>query len=465
MYVMFLNHASVLIESGGRYLLLDPWFERPAFGSWLPTLPMPIHPAYLTALGNRLSILVSHAHDDHCDDDVLRLFDPQTRVLTAKFASSSSRDRLDRIGFTDVACLPNGEVMREGPFAVTAFFGADEGVNDAVYLIECDDGVFVHCNDNWPVFAPDLAAAVGAATARCGAGSCLLASQINVASAYPFSYRQFGREEKRHRARAVIRKMLEQGLKNAAQAGIGNFLGYAGFSTVFREGVPEVGGFVPTGAWLSRTFAEDRDLRTLMAQVGVLDMGPGDTFESGSGTLVKSIFGKSVCRDVVAAKARQHYEQRGISARCTGPAGRVPAAVLREPLVHFADTLRAYATSGPDAVSLCTKTFEIVIEDINLSIWIAFGDGVRFNVTSIHPPPNKRLYVGSVLMAAVIEGTVPFEHLYTGSLGEWERYPPDVYNRDIVSALLGFSYHWLNALTKDDALCAAATFQRPLIAA
>jgi hypothetical protein len=58
--VLFLNHASILLKKGDRYLLTDPWHQRPSFGSWLPTFTQYIHPTYTAALGKKLSILISH---------------------------------------------------------------------------------------------------------------------------------------------------------------------------------------------------------------------------------------------------------------------------------------------------------------------------------------------------------------------------------------------------------------------
>src|SRR5256885_2160905 len=50
--LMFVNHASLLIKQGDRYLLTDPWHLRVGFGSWLPTFQQYVHPTYLAALGN-----------------------------------------------------------------------------------------------------------------------------------------------------------------------------------------------------------------------------------------------------------------------------------------------------------------------------------------------------------------------------------------------------------------------------
>jgi L-ascorbate metabolism protein UlaG (beta-lactamase superfamily) len=72
--VLFVNHASILIKPGARYMLTDPWHQKPAFGSWLPTLPQYIHPAYMASLGRKFAILISHGLDDHCDDELLTIF-------------------------------------------------------------------------------------------------------------------------------------------------------------------------------------------------------------------------------------------------------------------------------------------------------------------------------------------------------------------------------------------------------
>ena len=50
MIVKAVNHASVLIQEDDNFILTDPWYEQPAFGSWLPVPPTSIHPVYLLAL-------------------------------------------------------------------------------------------------------------------------------------------------------------------------------------------------------------------------------------------------------------------------------------------------------------------------------------------------------------------------------------------------------------------------------
>lgn len=48
--VTFLNHASVLIQDNKSFILTDPWYNKAAFGSWLPTPPNIYNPVYLLSL-------------------------------------------------------------------------------------------------------------------------------------------------------------------------------------------------------------------------------------------------------------------------------------------------------------------------------------------------------------------------------------------------------------------------------
>ena len=97
--ILFQNHSSLLLQYNDRYLLTDPWYNKPAFGSWLPSFTPYIHPTYLASLGERLTILVSHGHDDHIDDRLLDIFDKKTKIVTADFKAPSVVNRLKKLGF------------------------------------------------------------------------------------------------------------------------------------------------------------------------------------------------------------------------------------------------------------------------------------------------------------------------------------------------------------------------------
>ena len=115
--IKYVNHASVLIQDGDNFILTDPWYEKAAFGSWLPTPPASIHPAYLLALAKdnpRFSIAISHGHDDHIDDDFLSLFPKQTRILIPEYSSKGFMFRVKNKGFENVIEVPMSGYQYDG---------------------------------------------------------------------------------------------------------------------------------------------------------------------------------------------------------------------------------------------------------------------------------------------------------------------------------------------------------------
>ena len=144
--VLYLNHSSVLIRYNNYYLLCDPWLIKPAFRSWLPNPPMHVNPAYLIALEEKLSILISHGHDDHCDDELLSVFDKNTKIITSDFKSPGVKSRLSKIGFKNIY-----EVGKDGKnfdvFHIKSFKNEKNSLDDALYTICTPDSAIIHAND------------------------------------------------------------------------------------------------------------------------------------------------------------------------------------------------------------------------------------------------------------------------------------------------------------------------------
>ncbi|MDH6525586.1 hypothetical protein M2130_002137 [Polynucleobacter sphagniphilus] len=55
--------------------------------------------------------------------------------------------------------------------------------------------------------------------------------------------------------------------------------------------------------------------------------------------------------------------------------------------------------------------------------------------------------VKSAVLTQVLDGDILFENLYTGYEAEWERFPKNEYNRDIVMFIVMFSYVYKNRLS------------------
>jgi hypothetical protein len=87
------------------------------------------------------------------------------------------------------------------------------------------------------------------------------------------------------------------------------------------------------------------------------------------------------------------------------------------------------------------------VPDINVAGTVVFGGDVHLGAHK-DGLPNKRITVSSLLMSQVLSGEILFENLYSGYEGQWERFPSDVYNRDIVMFVVMYSYVYQNRLVK-----------------
>ena len=92
MKVSLINHSSLLFKFDKTSILTDFWSDTPAFGSWLPSAPPIYHPMYLASLSYQKDFIfcVSHAHDDHIDNKLLKnYFNKEMKIILAKFPSPS----------------------------------------------------------------------------------------------------------------------------------------------------------------------------------------------------------------------------------------------------------------------------------------------------------------------------------------------------------------------------------------
>ncbi|QDV20647.1 Putative Rieske 2Fe-2S iron-sulfur protein [Gimesia panareensis] len=147
----FLNHASVIIEyndgQNQQMVMTDPWFQQPAFGSWLPNPPTAFHPALLASLSYdhpNFSFLISHGHDDHFDDQWLKLFNKDIRIFTANYDAPSVRNRLKALGFHNVVEV-TPELSVHDLFRIRCFINTDVSNDDSLYTITTPDSMHCAC--------------------------------------------------------------------------------------------------------------------------------------------------------------------------------------------------------------------------------------------------------------------------------------------------------------------------------
>jgi L-ascorbate metabolism protein UlaG (beta-lactamase superfamily) len=151
MIVKAVNHASVLIQEDDNFILTDPWYEQPAFGSWLPVPPTSIHPVYLLALAKdnpKFKILISHGHDDHLDDEWLSLFPKDVTIIIPEYKSKGFLSRLKKLGLTNINEASN-DGLQSDIFKIKSYVNSDISMDDAILTIETPNNFVVHANDNW----------------------------------------------------------------------------------------------------------------------------------------------------------------------------------------------------------------------------------------------------------------------------------------------------------------------------
>lgn len=148
-----LGHAGILIETGSRTIVCDPWFVPAFWASWFvfprnDQLPNEVmakleHPDYL---------YISHQHGDHLDEAWLaKHIDKSTPVLLPDFATRELERQLNRLGFTNFIRTRNAEMtdlgdgLRVAIHVETAI--ADGPGGDSAIVIEDDTTRLVNQND------------------------------------------------------------------------------------------------------------------------------------------------------------------------------------------------------------------------------------------------------------------------------------------------------------------------------
>jgi L-ascorbate metabolism protein UlaG (beta-lactamase superfamily) len=109
--IVWLGHASVLIELDGVRLLTDP-----VLGRWLGPLRRQVPPPPLGATERLDAILISHLHRDHADLRSLRRLGPDVPLIVP----AGTRPFFARHGFGRAIELAPGGSHRIGSLAVTA---------------------------------------------------------------------------------------------------------------------------------------------------------------------------------------------------------------------------------------------------------------------------------------------------------------------------------------------------------
>ena len=447
MKILFQNHSSLLIENKGKYLLTDPWVDQPAFGSWLPSFPPYIHPSYLASLENNLTILISHGHDDHFDDRLLKnIFNKDTKIITANFKAPSVLNRVKKLGFNNIETVGTDGKLING-FYISSYIVEDQSHDDAAYLIFNDDGAVIHANDNWQEFTLDNEALLIEKISKFPNTDVLLFSQTNSASGFPLTYETFSDSDQKEIHKEKVLKMIKGGLNNAKKLGLKRMFSYAGFATPYVKGEKyHEKVFFPTASFINNLLQEQKiDSLPLIEE-----FYPGDFITLPGGNITKA-FLNGYSDSSIRKKTHEFYTSYGKIDECiTYKNTQTPNDISPNWVEDFLNEFNNFSIKrfqGPDShyTKLIGKTFRLTIkkdDKPSLIKTIKFGDGL----VNEEEVANKECIVSDYLFNQILLGKALFEDLITGYNAKWKRNPSSIYNRDIIMMIVMFSYVYKNRL-------------------
>lgn len=146
MHVTYLGHAAILVEAGGKRILMDPWLTDPSYnGTWWHFPPLELGVRDLPRIDY---LFVSHEHPDHFDPPTLRQLDKSAHVLLANFKNKRLRDQMVGMGFRTITELPFEEpyACGDGGLAIR-LIGPDRPWDDSAILLTDGTTTVMNVND------------------------------------------------------------------------------------------------------------------------------------------------------------------------------------------------------------------------------------------------------------------------------------------------------------------------------
>jgi L-ascorbate metabolism protein UlaG (beta-lactamase superfamily) len=116
--IVFLGHATVLIELGGMRLLCDPLLRARVLH-----LRRQVPPVDESAFAGPDAVLISHMHHDHLDLPSLRRLGCDTHLIVPKGAAVWLASK----GFANVSEVDVGDVLKVGEIEITAVVAHHNG--------------------------------------------------------------------------------------------------------------------------------------------------------------------------------------------------------------------------------------------------------------------------------------------------------------------------------------------------
>ena len=434
--IKLVNHSSVLIQEGNNFILTDPWFEKPAFGSWFPVPPTSVHPVYLVALAKsdaNFSIAISHGHDDHLDDDFLSLFPVSTPIIIPQYIAKGLKSRLTRIGFENIIEAPTNGVSHNC-FKIKSYINMSISRDDAILTFETPRNFIVHANDNWQKLTGDNLESMTKDASKFKPSEILYMSQCNLADGFPNIYKNYSEYEKSEIHDLRVKNMISTGMSNADELGAKYFLNYAGYAAAFVKGKEQIR---VRGSFKSNDFVDAVCLEN-NHKVEVLHMLPGDDFDF---KVVIKQFGEISLNDVdIKDESFKFYEKYNKVSNCDTYKlyDVMPDEQLLYTLENFLSGFASFVVPRLEKTNFNTDIMGCKVvfscSDTGLKKEVVVGGDQKFNGNT------AEFSTTASVLSEVLRGAINWENLYIGYSAEVETTPKDVNIRAIVRWLAMYGY-------------------------
>jgi len=138
-----IGHSTLLVETRGPRILVDPWL----FGScyWRAWWHFPPSAAPAPELLAPDYVYVTHHHFDHLHYPTLRRIDRRAHVLVPRFGVDVMAEEIIGLGFEAVQELPHGRIVTLAPDVRVASY--QYGFDDTAFVVADGEHVLVDVND------------------------------------------------------------------------------------------------------------------------------------------------------------------------------------------------------------------------------------------------------------------------------------------------------------------------------
>jgi hypothetical protein len=229
MELAYFNHASIaIVDKVSRFgFITDPWISSPAFSSWQP-YPKPNETEfqrYLDTLED-YALVISHGHDDHCDDLYIKAKLSPSHIFIPKYSSQGFLKRIQRLCVheTTIVELEHGKPYAHRNFKLMATINPVFTNNDAIVAIRDGSNTVIHANDNWHTQPDDVLKLLDDFSK--GSDITYLA-QIGIAGSFPLYYLGLDDSEKKSLVVQQLRLQAESLERNSRFLGAARAYSYA----------------------------------------------------------------------------------------------------------------------------------------------------------------------------------------------------------------------------------------------